>query len=613
MSEQKRPIWPLWVLVAWMGIGLAISVLMTWHHDTQAYGTAAVQGELIGCVESATVNCDIVNTSAWSELMGIPIATLSFAAYATVAMMAALAARGRETLRPLLVGAGVIAVLASAFLFYQSKIELGYVCAWCLRLYGVNFGILVFSLLSRPKWTIDNNAIGLAVGLLIGNTVVFGGIERVYRESLLGDAPAGLVAVGNLAGESMEPAPALTYTVATEDGKTATFTLDPDDAWRGPLDAKVAVVEFADLECGFCKRTNSELERLYAAYGDRVLFVFKHFPMNPDCNDGVKNKKHRDACDAAIAATCARQQGKFWDFENLTFKNQHQLGDEYLKTYAAAVGADPVKFAACQADPKTLASVKADAKVGASLDIHGTPRIFINGKLYRSGSSAEAMAKEIEAAIGMAGGSKAASLREKPTAVDPIPADIAAMQSVDVGGLKFQIDTFEATIVDGKAVSAKHQIPALRTSWFEAKAACEASGKRLCSEEEWVTACQNARAVDENHNGEFADDMIEGTAWPYGDFHEDGRCWDAHDEGNAKDGSSWRPVYTGEMPGCATPTHVYDMTGNVEEWVGTSPDNAALIGGAWDTKEDHAKCYRRNDTFGAGYASPRTGFRCCSN
>jgi formylglycine-generating enzyme required for sulfatase activity len=63
------------------------------------------------------------------------------------------------------------------------------------------------------------------------------------------------------------------------------------------------------------------------------------------------------------------------------------------------------------------------------------------------------------------------------------------------------------------------------------------------------------------------------------------------------------------------PTHVrpdVSLTGNVEEWVGASPEQAVLLGGAFDTTEDHARCYRRNDTFGPGYASLRTGFRCCS-
>ena len=47
--------------------------------------------------------------------------------------------------------------------------------------------------------------------------------------------------------------------------------------------------------------------------------------------------------------------------------------------------------------------------------------------------------------------------------------------------------------------------------------------------------------------------------------------------------------------------------------VGDSEGGSALLGGAFDTPDDKARCYRRNDTFGPGYASVRSGFRCCAN
>ena len=298
----------------------------------------------------------------------------------------------------------------------------------------------------------------------------------------------------------------------------------------------------------------------------------------------------------------------FWKFHDLAYKNQHQLGADYLETYATQSGADKATFEACMSSDDAMASVRADAEVGKTLDIHGTPRIYINGKLYRSGTSAEVMARAIEVALGASAqdaAKNASALRDRADAVAPVPVDVPATRSVGFGGKTFQIDTFEAAITDGKAISGKHEIPALGVSWYEARAACEKAGKRLCSEAEWVSVCQNAPAVDDNNNGELADDMIEGTAYPYGDYHDDGRCWDDHE------GDQFRPVYTGEMPGCVTPTGVYDLTGNVEEWVGDSPEHAVLLGGAYDTSEDHARCYRRNDTFGAGYANQRTGFRCC--
>jgi formylglycine-generating enzyme required for sulfatase activity len=170
----------------------------------------------------------------------------------------------------------------------------------------------------------------------------------------------------------------------------------------------------------------------------------------------------------------------------------------------------------------------------------------------------------------------------------------------------FSVDTFEAGLDEkGAATSGKHQIPATNMSWFSAKDACEASGKRLCTEAEWVTACQGKGAVDDDGDGQTADDMIEGTSYPYGDYHERGRCWDARPRG--KD----RLVYTGEMAGCVSADGAYDLTGNVEEWVGDSPQTAVLLGGNFETTKDHARCFRRNDTYGPGFANHRTGFRCC--
>ena len=129
----------------------------------------------------------------------------------------------------------------------------------------------------------------------------------------------------------------------------------------------------------------------------------------------------------------------------------------------------------------------------------------------------------------------------------------------------------------------------------------------MCTESEWIGACQGAPAIDDDADGEFADDMVEGTTYPYSDLHQPGRCWDGRPP------TGFRPVYTGEMPGCVTSDGAYDMTGNVEEWVGDSPESAVLLGGAYDTTKDKARCYRRNDVYGAGYANRRTGFRCCAN
>lgn len=625
-------------------IGVLISIMMTVHHDIQLYGGEAPQtgplslffggGEgapgLIGCEASETVNCDIVNTSEYSEMFGVPIATWGAATYLLIALLGAAAAAGREKLGNVLLAIGAAISLYAIFLFGVSKIQLGYVCQWCIRLYIINFSVLGLSLVARA-WA-PPRPDKMLIASVLGAFVVLSGLsvaaEKGYQNTLLGDEAAGT----RLAQDDTRPdeAPAETFLdpegdlqalqidVQTEDDNSAILHIRPDDAWKGNPDASVVLVEFADLECGYCKRASSQLKRLYEVYGDEVLFVFKHFPMDPTCNPGVNNKKHRYACKAAWASVCAQQQRRFWAFHDLAFKNQHRLRDENLRAYAGAVEMDLDQFDACMRDRSVAAAVYADGEDGKAIDIHGTPRIFIDGQLYRSGTSAERMAAAIERALGRSAAEARAGAQafaEARQEIQPIPDDVPEMQLIEAGTLAFYMDTFESFLQeDGSAGSGVHQIPATRMSWFAARDACQASGKRMCSEEEWVAACQNRAPVDDDNNGQFADDMVEGTSYPYSDYHNRSRCWDGHQRGTlcGEDRDQpCRPVYTGQMPGCVSEAGVYDLTGNVEEWVGSTAEEAVLLGGSFDTSNDHARCYRRNDTYGAGFANVRTGFRCC--
>jgi len=616
--------WPLGLLIALAAFGTYVGVLMTGHHEREIYGTETQQAEeLVGCTESATVNCDIVNTSQHSELLGVPIATLAIPAYLLVAILAVLALRGRRDVLPIVFALGVGAVIYSAFLFYVSATQLGYYCAWCLRLYAVNASIPVLAYLalrSERRLPPLRTAASVAAAFLVLAAVSIAA-QRAYRASLLGTAATDTTLarheenarpVERDPNDPAGPAPAREIPVTTETGEKATLVVRPEDAWFGLREAKVTVVEFADLQCGYCKRASAQMERLMDAYADRVLFVFKHYPMDPACNPGVQNRKHARACVAGRASVCAQRQRRFWEFTRVAFKNQHALDADTLRVYAQHAGvADLSAFDACMNDPASADQVRKAATDGAALGIRGTPRIYIQDTLYRAGSSAEQMARAIEIALGRSAqdATKAARLvsevRDTPTV--EIPSDVPPLRAVSRGDVTFRIQTFEAAISEtGAAESGKHRIPGTEVSWYAARDACVSAGLRLCTEAEWVTACQGAAAIDDDGDGQTADDLVEGTTYPYGDYHDRERCWDGHQE------DGFRPVYTGEMPGCVSADGIYDLTGNVEEWVGATEAEAVLLGGAWDTSEDHARCYRRNDSFGPGYANRRTGFRCCA-
>lgn len=594
--------------------GIVAAGVLTWHHEVALYGGVTGAGELIGCSATEHVNCDVVNTSEWSELLGVPIATWGLATYLTLVGLTVAALAGRREGLPVVFTVGLGATAYSALLYWVSVTELGFVCAWCMRLYVVNGLLPVLAALAGglrgpipkpPVW-------GLAAAGFVTASLLSVGAQRVYRSTLLGDAGAiDLAAATGARSGDAAPAGALRareLSVFTEDDEPAKLKLLPDDAWKGNPNAEVVLVEFMDLECGHCKRAAGELSRLAEAYGDRVLFVVKHYPMDPTCNPGVQNTRHRHACEAARGAVCAAEQGRFWAFHDLAFKNQHQLRAEDLALYARAAGVDVEAWEACMRSDRSKQRVLDDTRAGAALGLRGTPRIFIGGKLHRGGRSAQQLALALEQVLGSDAATRRealAALREDGAPAAPIPDDVPAVREIRGTRHTFTIDTFEAGLRDGAAISGKREIPATHMSWFAARDACAKAGKRLCTEEEWITACQGTPAIDDDGDGEYADDLIEGTTYPYGDHHEPGRCWDGRPDGH-------RPVYTGEMPGCVSADGVYDLTGNVEEWVGLTPETAVLLGGAFDTSQDHARCYRRNGVFGPGYANARTGFRCCA-
>jgi len=139
---------------------------------------------------------------------------------------------------------------------------------------------------------------------------------------------------------------------------------------RGPSDAWVTVVEFADFECPFCRDEEPIVARLEAAHGDDLRLVFKHLPLS-----GI----HPDAEAAAVAAECAGQQGRFWEMHDLLFVAA--LDGAALLSDARQVGLDEAAWQACRAAPEPASRVAADVSLAASLGVDSTPTFVVNGEV----------------------------------------------------------------------------------------------------------------------------------------------------------------------------------------------------------------------------------------
>ena len=144
-----------------------------------------------------------------------------------------------------------------------------------------------------------------------------------------------------------------------------------NDPSRGSTNPKIIIVVFSDYECPFCKKAELTMRDIMAKYNDSAVLVFKDFPLTA---------LHPDALNAALAAECAKEQGKYWEYHDYLFDNNDKLGVDYLKEYAKFFGLDSKKFDACLDSKKYLYEIEKDKKAGAEVGVSGTPMTFINGR-----------------------------------------------------------------------------------------------------------------------------------------------------------------------------------------------------------------------------------------
>lgn len=150
---------------------------------------------------------------------------------------------------------------------------------------------------------------------------------------------------------------------------------------KGDEKAKVQIIEFSDFQCPYCARAVPVLKEIEKNYGDKVRVVFRDFPLS----------FHNTAKQQAIAAACAQDQNKFWEYHDQLFGNQNATNQAFssgkeadlnkqLTNYAKDVGLNVGDFTACLSSKKHAKSVEDDMKAGEEAGVSSTPSFFVNGR-----------------------------------------------------------------------------------------------------------------------------------------------------------------------------------------------------------------------------------------
>lgn len=147
----------------------------------------------------------------------------------------------------------------------------------------------------------------------------------------------------------------------------------------GADDAPAVIMEFSDFLCPHCRTFNGlsgKLLRQNYANSGSVKWISFDFPLWPE------------SWAPAIAAQCAKRQGKYYEMKDLLFARVDSWAGENnpnrkFVDYARDLGLDADAFKSCVDDQETLPAVQASRAYGESLGISSTPTIYFNGEPFR--------------------------------------------------------------------------------------------------------------------------------------------------------------------------------------------------------------------------------------
>lgn len=203
------------------------------------------------------------------------------------------------------------------------------------------------------------------IGWTMGASSTAGTVQAVREAISTSLANASLNGSGNDLALQPSPAP-------TEDPNVRYAVDVTGSPALGPDNAPVTIIEFSDFECPYCERFFVQTEAvLLKKYEGKIRLVYRNFPLV---------SIHPNAMGAAIAAACAHEQGKFWEYHDLLFQNQDQLTKPDLIAHSKRLSLDTTVFQTCLDSSQSAQKVQNDMQAALDLHLGGTPAFFINGR-----------------------------------------------------------------------------------------------------------------------------------------------------------------------------------------------------------------------------------------
>ena len=380
--------WTIGIALA-ASLGLAISVYLTIHHYQIMSGLPDYQSF---CSISEYIDCDMVNTSSYSEFRGLPVALFGAGIYACVVCLIILSIfAGGTTLKRYISAIsilGLVSFCGSIYFAIVSTFILHAICILCVGTYLINLFIFLGG--TAAIRNVDNgrfNPVRSVVamfrasrsgeGVAIGNAL---GVFAIIMVVIQGFLSAIYLDAKYLGFTESDIASFKEKYMAIKPQKIDLA----DSPYWGTDDPDLTIVIFEDFLCHFCKRSHVTAFPIFKEYKNRIKIVFKHLPYDKACNRSLQKTIHPGACRSAVAAACASIQGEFARFQEYFFSNQDVIKPDMdiAKVASEIGGVDMDEFKSCLDQGKGEWVIQKDFNEAMKLTVRRTPAYFFNGRKW---------------------------------------------------------------------------------------------------------------------------------------------------------------------------------------------------------------------------------------
>lgn len=373
--------------------GLALSAILLYQH----YHPDMDMG-IIACGKGFVNPCISVGQSKYSVLFGVPVAALGLIFYIFITFMLLVADYTKEKYYAIICGMIlplVIAGVAADVVFAVLMVKVGSICNLCAATYAVNIAILVLLILMiKNHLSLNEISASIKDVLMPENpdqkAVLALLVLFIFFLAFSVISGAGILRLR--AGQNRPSEQAVTRELASF-YKNAAVTIEfpRSSMTAGSSNPKLKIYVFTDFLCSACYKFYNTEKYILAKYGDRVQFVYYHYPLDSTCNKYFDDSLYPESCTASRSMYAAAKAGFFEEYFFTHFHDYKQIRENYDEKTARDLAAKTsARFRIEDLKLKAFTElfdssnfpdeILNNIEFAEKMKIGGTPTIYISGR-----------------------------------------------------------------------------------------------------------------------------------------------------------------------------------------------------------------------------------------